>query len=100
VLRAFQNSIQQLANTHSLDFNEWTPLNIFSTEGLVSLNLLMTLTPQRQFYLIKGENRKPVSFLNTRKFSISEIRLKPDNRFELIGKNAKLLSLLPAHSGR
>lgn len=100
VLRAFQNSIQQLANTHSPNFSEWTPLSIFPAEGLISLNLFLTLTPRRQFHLVQGENRKPVSFLNTRKFSINEIRLKPNNRFELISKNAKLLSLLPEHSGQ
>jgi len=100
VLRAFQNSIQHLANSHSPNFSEWTPLNIFPTEGLISLDLFLTLTPQRQFYLIRGENRKSVSFLNTKKFSVKKIRLTPDNRFELISKNAKLLSLLPEHSGQ
>jgi penicillin amidase len=99
-LRAFQNAIQWLANTHSPNFSEWTPLNIFPAEGLISRDLFLTLTPQREFHLVQGENRKPVSFLNTRKYSISEIRLKPNNRFELISKNAKLLSLLPAHSGQ
>ena len=100
VLRAFQNAIQYLVNTHSPNLSEWTPITIFPAEGLISCDLFLTLTPQRQFHLVQGANRKPVPFLNTRKFSISEIRLKPNNRFELISENARLLSLLPQHSGQ
>lgn len=100
VLRAFHNTIQQLANSFSPNFNEWIPLTILPAEGLVSLNLLLTLSPQQQFYVMRGENRKPAPFLNSKEFSINEILLKPNNRFELIGKNAKLLSLLPEYSSQ